>query len=476
MTSKTAPPGITVTIPPDRLTASLTIRANVRRDDVTTRSLTAVVEAAGVPIDSAVAERIEHLVRRAALESGEVEAVIADVRARNAGIEWAPGFDPISPRRETRKSGVVDHYSRSAFVRVKQGDRIATVRPADACLDVTGAPFPEYAAATRFTIDDATLHVEHDGAVLANLDGVVLIAGTVLFVSRRLEIPKSVDFSTGNIDFDGSIHVGGGIKDRFVVTATEDIAVDGLIEGATINAGGSLCCGRGMVAKERGTINVAHHVDIGFLNNVRGSVGRNLNVRGEIMNCELRIARDLVCPTGAIMGGEITVTGRVVLGTLGSPRVIPTTLIAGAGGQPAEDLTRVDELLITMAEEIEQKASYFEMMQQSVQHMTGAQKEAHADFGAELKATLERYAGLKARRERTAKAVAGRRKVDIQVSKQINPGAVIVVGGVAWRLDQVLAGPVQVCLDRNRRVVYRVASGEARPISHVASLVAEDAA
>ncbi len=473
--SKTTHPGINVRISADRLTASIAIRANVKRSAVTTQALIDCAEAAGVDVDDAVRARIDHVARRATLETGEIEGVIVDVRARNAGIEWQPGFDPATPPKQAKTEGDVDHYSRTVFVKVKKGDHVAFVRPATGCLDVTGAPFPDDATATGFTIDDATFRIGDDGVVVAGMDGVVLIEGLAVFVSRRLEIPKCVDFSTGNIDFDGSVHVGDGVRDRFVVTAAEDVAIDGLIEGATINAGGSLCCARGMAAKERGTIRVAHHVDIGFLNNVRGTVGRNLNVRGEIMNCELRIARDLVCPTGAIIGGEVSVTGKVEVGTLGSPRAIPTTLIVGTGGQPADDLARVDELLVTMREEIAQKTSHYEMMQQSVYGMTDAQKKDHTKFGRELAETRERFDDLKARRAHTAASLASRRTVDVRVRKKINPGSVIVVGGAAWRFDRELAGPIALCLDNEEHVVYRLASGEARPISQIAVLAADAA-
>ncbi|MBT8485517.1 MAG: DUF342 domain-containing protein [Phycisphaerales bacterium] len=475
MTSKTTHPGINVAISADRLTASLMIRANVERTAVTVRTLTDRVESSGIRVDDTVRGRLEQLVRRAELETGEVEGIIADVRTRNAGIEWATQFDPTVTPKETKKTGDVDHYVRSTFVKVKTGDEVAAIRPSPECLDVLGEPFPDDATTTGFTFDDVTFCVRDDGAVVANMDGVVLIEGTVVFVSRRLEIPKCVDFSTGNIDFDGSVYVGDGVKDRFVVTAAGDIAVDGLIEGATINAGGSLCCARGMAAKDRGTINVAHHVDIGFLNNVRGAVGRNLNVRGEIMNCHLQVARDLVCPTGAIIGGEVSVTGKVELGMLGSPRVIPTTLIAGVGGQPAEDLARVNELLAEMSEEIEQRANHFEMMQESVDDMTAAQRKDHEEFGLDLQETKARFAALKARRENTASAIGKRRTFDVRVKKQIHPGAVLVVDGVAWRFERELAGPVEVFLDDEQQVVYRGPSGVSWPISEVAT-VATDAA
>ncbi len=55
-----------------------------------------------------------------------------------------------------------------------------------------------------------------------------------------------MDFSTGNIDFEGDVRVLKGIRDIFEVRATGNIEVGGLIEASTIDAGGSVFAKGGM--------------------------------------------------------------------------------------------------------------------------------------------------------------------------------------------------------------------------------------
>lgn len=120
----------------------------------------------------------------------------------------------------------------------------------------------------------------------------------MLRVIELYEVPGFVDFSTGNIDFEGSVHVRQGIRDRFEVKATGSIIVDGLVEGATIHCGGDFTAHQGMVGKERGLLFVKGNADVGYLNNVKAEIIGNLTVRRELMNCDLVIGKSLNCKHG----------------------------------------------------------------------------------------------------------------------------------------------------------------------------------
>lgn len=56
---------------------------------------------------------------------------------------------------------------------------------------------------------------------------------------------ENVGATTGNIDFIGSVYVKGDVQSGFKVSATDDIIVDGLVEGS-LEAGGNIILRNGM--------------------------------------------------------------------------------------------------------------------------------------------------------------------------------------------------------------------------------------
>ncbi len=172
--------------------------------------------------------------------------------------------------------------------------------------------------------------MDEKGCVIAEIDGLLQFHRAEVKFSPVLEVAEFVDFSTGNIDFDGSVLIRQGVRDRFVVKATRDIIIHGLVEAATIVCGGNFDCRRGIAAKDRGQIAVEGDADVGFLNNVRGEIKGHLTIRREIINCDLVIGQDLRCERGAIIGGTTTITGSLRAMTLGSEAESETVLVLGS--------------------------------------------------------------------------------------------------------------------------------------------------
>ncbi|MCD8491911.1 MAG: FapA family protein [Geovibrio sp.] len=49
-----------------------------------------------------------------------------------------------------------------------------------------------------------------------------------------------MDYSTGNIVFNGVVHIRGDVLSGFSVKAEKDIMVEGIVQDATMVAGGSI--------------------------------------------------------------------------------------------------------------------------------------------------------------------------------------------------------------------------------------------
>lgn len=140
----------------------------------------------------------------------------------------------------------------------RAGDLLAELAPPVPAVDgrkVTGEPIPAAPAAQgSLLLAGANTELSPDGARLfAACDGNVRIAGAAILVEPVITV-KSVDFSTGNLHFDGSVVIEGGIADGFVVEAGGDIQVGSSVGKSTLKAGGSIVLKTGINGNGKGII------------------------------------------------------------------------------------------------------------------------------------------------------------------------------------------------------------------------------
>ncbi|MFP4561740.1 MAG: FapA family protein [Spirochaetia bacterium] len=139
---------------------------------------------------------------------------------------------------------------------VKSGALLAElldpVEPVDG-KDVTGRPLPAEPAEgaaelkagknTRLSGDKTKLYAEIDGN--AKLDNGYILVEKVVTVQK-------VNYETGNIRFDGTVVVKGGIADGFVVEATGDIQVGKGVGKVRLRADGNILLKTGINGNDEG--------------------------------------------------------------------------------------------------------------------------------------------------------------------------------------------------------------------------------
>ena len=70
--------------------------------------------------------------------------------------------------------------------------------------------------------------------MIAARSGHLEFANNAFHVRPVLEIKGDVDYGTGNIDFNGDVHIFGDVREGFDVRATGTIIINGLVEAATV--------------------------------------------------------------------------------------------------------------------------------------------------------------------------------------------------------------------------------------------------
>ncbi|MBB5020771.1 DUF342 domain-containing protein [Desulfurispira natronophila] len=100
---------------------------------------------------------------------------------------------------------------------------------------------------------------------VAKQDGVLLVNRREIVVSKELNIRGDVDYSTGNVSFDGTILVSGNILSGFRVLATGHVYVAGYLESRSEVIGHSVTVGKGCY----GRIKSKRHVQVDFAENAQ---------------------------------------------------------------------------------------------------------------------------------------------------------------------------------------------------------------
>jgi uncharacterized protein (DUF342 family) len=198
----------------------------------------------------------------------------------------------------------------------------------------------------------------HDlkGAELSKTDPNLLIATTGGQPSR---IPKgngvvvnpvidlaNVDLSTGSVEFDGTLRVGGDIKAGLRVKVSGDVVVNGSVEAAEIIAGGNVAIRGGVVGHPDPTpgahslpettarIFCEGFVQAMFMECAHVESGKSILLERSARQCELLAREEIVVgkqdgKNGTIMGGRTQATQRIATGTLGNSSGISTHVQVG---------------------------------------------------------------------------------------------------------------------------------------------------
>jgi len=151
-----------------------------------------------------------------------------------------------------------------------------------------------------------------ENRLVAEIDGQIVDTGKKISVDSKLVIKGAVGVGTGNIDFDGSVEIAGGVQQGFVVKATGDIEIKGGVSGAEVE-GRNVFIGGGITGMNRGKVRAEQDVRAMFTENAQVEAGRDIYISDVVLHSTLRAGKRIVLEDkhGQITGG-MTVAGEEV--------------------------------------------------------------------------------------------------------------------------------------------------------------------
>ena len=186
--------------------------------------------------------------------------------------------------------------------------------------------------------------LSEDGrALVALMSGHVQFTGRGFEIRTILDIFGDVDFSTGNLNHLGDIHIHGDVRSGFTVRAMGSVTVDGVIEDTSVEAGGDLIVRGGVQGNGRAVIRSHQNIYARYLESCDVYAKGDLN-SDCVISCNIYCDGSLQVTTGhgSIVGGRIRAGGSIRAVSVGARSEIRTEITLG--GHPCEDVEREEVL------------------------------------------------------------------------------------------------------------------------------------
>lgn len=188
---------------------------------------------------------------------------------------------------------------------------------------------------------------EDANTLVSEIHGRVKLDGETIQVVEEYVVDGDVDFTVGNIRFNGFVEVHGDVLDGFQINATKGLKITGNVGSCQLISLGNieLC---GMDGQSKGSIHCGGSISANFIHECSIECSGPIEVHVELLNCSVR-CRNTV-HAGIISGGSCIALGGVDAKKLGAPSGVKTKLHTGAD---YHDLQRLEELFTQLSGTLE---------------------------------------------------------------------------------------------------------------------------
>ncbi|MDQ1913335.1 FapA family protein [Paenibacillus sp. GD4] len=248
-------------------------------------------------------------------------------------VKYLYDLDDQTKRPTELEDGTVDYKEVTTIHNVRKGQLIGQrvlATQGVAGKAVTGETlFAKDGKEARFKLGKNVVIDVEQISLYAAIDGMVTkTERDKINVFPIFEVNGDVDYNIGNIDFVGTVVIRGSVLTGFRVKASGDIRITGSIDGADLEAGGSIEITAGILGHNKSVIRAGKRVKSSFIQDATVEAGEEVLVSQSIMHSTIRAGKQVICKgtKGLIVGGTIQagefVQGRTIGNTMSTITVI----------------------------------------------------------------------------------------------------------------------------------------------------------
>lgn len=293
------------------------------------------------------------------------------IHGHDAEIEYFFNTDIVA-KPKLNEDGSVDFHQLGNISHVNKGDRLAHLVPADLGTpgkNVFGGAIPAKKVVKKILRHGRNISLSEDKLdMYSDVSGhATLVDGTV-FVSDIYEVPNNVDASTGDITYNGNVSIKGNVNTGYTVKAEGDVIVEGIVEGATIIAGGDIILRLGAQGMQRAKLTAGGNIVSKFLEGCELVKANGSITTDAIMHSTVSAKEEIVVKgkRGLISGGHIVSGKGISAKTLGSGMDTQTILEVGIDPDRMERYHSLEKGVEEKTEELEEIKKTFETFQKRV--------------------------------------------------------------------------------------------------------------
>lgn len=258
-----------------------------------------------------------------------------------------------SLKPKENEDGTVDFHQLDMISAINKGDVLANLTPAvqgKPGMDVLGSSITPKKVINRILRHGRDIHLSADGLIMySDVSGHATLTDDKVFVSNTFEVLADVDASTGDIHYEGNVTIKGNVNTGYSVIAKGDIIVNGVVEGASLKAGGQIILKRGMQGMSKGKMEAESNIITKFIENAEVKAGGYITTEA-ILHSKVSAKGDVTVggKKGFITGGEIHSGTTITVKTVGSTMGTSTLLEVGIDPGTVEEYRSLEKSIMKM--------------------------------------------------------------------------------------------------------------------------------
>ncbi len=258
------------------------------------------------------------------------------------------------PTPKKNEAGQVDHREIGLITHVAAGEPLARIVPPGTGFDgftVDGKTIPAMAGTPAAFTQGPNTHVEGEFLV-ASIEGRPIAEHYGEIRVEEVILLDQVDYSTGNIDFPGSVIVENRVADGFSLATKGSIILKKSVGNISLKADGDIILAGGFMGRGEGSIESGGNIYARFIEQGRAKARNNIIIAEAAMHSQLIAGKsiEITGGRGELIGGETIAGESITCKKIGAKVETPTRLTVGTPPEVLESLHAIREEISALQE------------------------------------------------------------------------------------------------------------------------------
>ena len=276
-------------------------------------------------------------------------------------VEWEVDLSILEGAHLKEKGARVDYKEKHHVLPIKENQPLARLIPATegtSGTNVHGEPInASRGKDAKFPAGKGMRLSEAGEQLFAAMSGVLCREGEKYSVSSTYDVQGDVNYKSGNVNYEGTVLIRGGVLSDFKVIVGQDLHIEGLVEGATIVANGNIYITGGIQGDQKASIRAGGDIFVKFIQNATVQAGGDIVVQNAITQSLVQAHKKVIVegPKGVIVGGHVIAEHEISTAFLGAEIGTKTLITLGKELQTLIELQHEREIKAKTFQENEKK-------------------------------------------------------------------------------------------------------------------------